>query len=194
VAHCRRDLLLRVHRHRLRWEDLEDCYSQATLELVCRARAGSAFATRAHIANALELRFLSRVHDRRRALGGRSPMVAALEGAVSLADDEHAVEIVDRRAAVEARVMLREQLSEIRRAAQGLTADQRLVLGSQLADVSCATFCSRYGWSREKYRKVAQRARRRLHRSVLAAETTVPCDASMSEEMPGQIDETHSPS
>ncbi len=121
-------------------------------------------------------------------------MVAALEGAVSLADDEHAVEIVDRRAAVEARVMLRDQLNEIRRAAQGLTADQRLVLGSQLADVSCATFCSHYGWSREKYRKVAQRARRRLHRSVSTAETAVPCEASMSEQTPGQTDETHSPS
>ena len=36
----RRELLLRVHRHRLRKEDLEDCYSQATLELLAQARAG----------------------------------------------------------------------------------------------------------------------------------------------------------
>jgi hypothetical protein len=38
-------LLLRVHRHRLRREDLEDCYGQATLELVILARGGRAFAS-----------------------------------------------------------------------------------------------------------------------------------------------------
>src|SRR5207248_11235906 len=40
VAHARRELLLHAHRHRLRPEDLEDCYSQATLELVARALKG----------------------------------------------------------------------------------------------------------------------------------------------------------
>ena len=44
VACAKRDLLLRVHRHRLRPEDLEDCYSQATLELVASARSGGVFA------------------------------------------------------------------------------------------------------------------------------------------------------
>jgi hypothetical protein len=38
VAASRRDRLLRVHRRRLRFEDLEDCYSQATLELLLRSR------------------------------------------------------------------------------------------------------------------------------------------------------------
>ena len=42
VAQARRAVLLRVHRHRLRKEDLEDCYSQATLELLAQARAGEA--------------------------------------------------------------------------------------------------------------------------------------------------------
>ena len=37
VARARRELLLRAHRHRLRREDLEDCYSQATLELLADA-------------------------------------------------------------------------------------------------------------------------------------------------------------
>ncbi len=74
-----RDLLLRVHRHRLRREDLEDCYSQATLELLARAaRERAVRAAALHIANALEQRFLSRIQDRRRALAGRSPMQAAL--------------------------------------------------------------------------------------------------------------------
>jgi hypothetical protein len=52
VACARRSLLLGVHRHRLRREDLEDCYSQACLELVAHARKGGAFADRLHIANA----------------------------------------------------------------------------------------------------------------------------------------------
>jgi hypothetical protein len=39
VSALKRDVLLRVHRHRLGFEDLEDCYSPATLELVSRARA-----------------------------------------------------------------------------------------------------------------------------------------------------------
>jgi hypothetical protein len=52
VARARRELLLRVHGHRLRREDLEDCYSQATLELVALARKGREFASRLHVANA----------------------------------------------------------------------------------------------------------------------------------------------
>jgi hypothetical protein len=53
VALAKRGLLLRVHRHRLRREDLEDCYSQATLELVAHIKAGGSFAGREHITNAL---------------------------------------------------------------------------------------------------------------------------------------------
>ena len=44
VARAKRDVLLRAHRHRLRREDLEDCYSQATLELLTNARAGRRYA------------------------------------------------------------------------------------------------------------------------------------------------------
>src|SRR5262249_17785109 len=44
-----------------------------------------------------------------------------------------------------------------------LTADQRLVLACQVAlDMQAAEFCRRFGWSPEKFRKVAQRARARL--------------------------------
>jgi hypothetical protein len=45
VACERRELLLRAHRFRLRREDLEDCYGQATLELVARAKGGGAFSS-----------------------------------------------------------------------------------------------------------------------------------------------------
>jgi hypothetical protein len=44
VASARRDLMLRVHAFRLRREDLEDCYGQATLELMLRVRRGGSFA------------------------------------------------------------------------------------------------------------------------------------------------------
>ena len=165
VAHARRELLLRAHRHRLRPEDLEDCYSQATLELVARALKGARFASRTHIENALEQRFLSRVHDRRRALSGRSPMQAALESALSIdAVGERQVDIVDLRAELEELVILRQQLRRLSRLARDLTPDQRLVLASQLAQVPGGEFCRRHQWSPEKYRKVAQRGRARLRR------------------------------
>ena len=184
VACARRDLLLAVNRHRLRREDLEDCYSQATLELVAHA-SSSAYANRMHIANAIELRFLSRVRDRRRALGGRSPMQAAIEGAASLAHaGEAGFDVVDARASVESLVLAREDLRAIGHAVRQLTRDQRRVLGSQLADETCDACCARLGWSREKYRKVAQRARRRLRR-LIAAHERVPLQESRSEEIAG---------
>ena len=83
ISWDRRTALLRSHGHRLGREDLEDCFSQATPELVVRARTRArAFVSDEHVANALEQRFLSRIADRRRALTGRSPMEAALQTAV----------------------------------------------------------------------------------------------------------------
>lgn len=169
VAHAKREVLLRAYRYRLRIQDLEDCYSQATLELVAYARSGGVFADRVHLGNVLEQRFVSRVRDRRRALSGRSPMQAALESSMSLGGaGEEGVAIVDLRAELEKLVMLRQDLSCIAQAAHQLTADQRLVLAAQLGQVGRGEFCSRYGWSHEKYRKVAQRARARL-RTLMAA-------------------------
>jgi hypothetical protein len=70
VANARRELLLHVHRFRLRREDLEDCYSQATLELMVRARAGVGFKSRAHLQNvaANYLRASGGASDVRRAI------------------------------------------------------------------------------------------------------------------------------
>jgi hypothetical protein len=99
VVHSKRELLLRVHAHRLRREDLEDCFAQAALELIAQARRGGAFSSRVRMATALENRFLSRVLDRRRALAGRSPMEAALEASASLGGcGEDELEIADMRA------------------------------------------------------------------------------------------------
>jgi DNA-directed RNA polymerase specialized sigma24 family protein len=175
VASARRELLLRAHGHRLGREDLEDCYGQATLELIVHARDHRALSSRAHTANVLEQRFLSRVYDRRRALTGRSPMQAALHTAISLSGGvEGEIEIVDERADVERLAMLRFELGLLERVAPALSHDQRLVLACQIGlQMTRGEFCRRYGWSFEKYRKVAQRGRRRL-RHLLAEATGEP--------------------
>jgi DNA-directed RNA polymerase specialized sigma24 family protein len=176
VSRARRELMLRAHRHRLRREDLEDCYSQASLELVARASKGARYASRSHIENTLEQRFQSRIRDRRRALAGRSPMQAALETAMSIGEaDEMQIDVVDTRAEVEQLVMLRYDLRRLESLARGgLSADQRMVLAANLAQMSSAEFCRRFNWSDEKYRKVGQRARARLRRLMLDEEQRVP--------------------
>jgi DNA-directed RNA polymerase specialized sigma24 family protein len=167
VAHAARGLLLSVYRAWLRREDLEDCYSQATLELVAQARRGELrHCSRAHLHSLFELRFVSRVRDRRRALRGRSPAQAMLDGALSHPGaDGRAVEVADPRADIERRMLLRHELRTLERAAHSLSADQRLVLACQVAlQMSAGEFCRTFGWSEEKHRKVAQRARARLRR------------------------------
>ena len=180
VAHVsafKRDVLLRVHRHRLGFEDLEDCYSQATLELVSRARTRArAFQSEAHVANALEQRFLSRIADRRRALSGRSPIAAVTHAALRHPGDHEGgpdgavlAGVADPVADVAARFADRDEVRRLRELADELTADQRLVLACQIAlDMDCQEFCARFGWSAEKFRKVAQRGRARLR--VLVAD------------------------
>ena len=165
MAVARRDLLLRAHRFRLRREDLEDCYSQATLELIGHARRGGTFSGRLHLARVLEQRFVSRIYDRRRAISGRSSTQAALEGALPLANapEDGQLDIADRRPDVEQLVILRQELRAIRELIPLLSEDQRLVLASQLeGQTGPAAFCARHGWSADKYRKVAQRGRARL--------------------------------
>ncbi|MFI4984875.1 MAG: hypothetical protein ACHQAV_02675 [Solirubrobacterales bacterium] len=176
MAIAKRELLLQANRYRLRREDLEDCYSQATLELVAYARRGGVFADRSHLGNVLELRFLSRIRDRRRALGGRSPAQAALEAAMSLGGaGTEEIAIVDRRAELERLVILRDDLRRVEFLARKLTPDQRLVLACQLGpQMGCRDFCGQFGWTPEKYRKVAQRARAKLKRLMAADEGDVP--------------------
>jgi DNA-directed RNA polymerase specialized sigma24 family protein len=164
VANARRELLLRAHRFRLRREDLEDCYSQAVYELLAHARRGGRFKSHRHLANVIEQRFLSRIHDRRRALSGRSPMQGAMETAMPIdGAPEGGFEIADVRAELERLVILREELERVQVVARELSYDQRLLLASQIGlQMGCAEFCELHGWSAEKYRKVAQRARARL--------------------------------
>jgi hypothetical protein len=182
VARARRELLLRVHRHRLRREDLEDAYDQAALELVAQTRRGVRFASALHIANTLEQRYLSRVYDRRRALSGRSPIQAALETALPLDCVEPGrIDVADTCAEVEALVLLRYELRRLCALSSELTRDQRLVLASQIAQIDCREFCARHGWSTEKYRKVAQRARARLRALMEQDDRSVPIEVRVSE-------------
>jgi DNA-directed RNA polymerase specialized sigma24 family protein len=188
VARARRELLLRAHRHRLRREDLEDCYSQATLELLADARKGATYESRRDIETAIERRFVSRIRDRRRALAGRSPIQAALERSVSLTASagEREVDIVDARAELETLVIARMELRRVEVLIRELTPDQRLVLISQVAlGMPRAEFCRRYGWTPEKYRKVAQRARARLGRLMAGGESSVPEPPTRSDESAG---------
>jgi DNA-directed RNA polymerase specialized sigma24 family protein len=172
VLAAKREVLLRVHRHRLQPEDLEDCLSQAALELVTRARDTGLEGER-HIANALEQKFLSRVTDRQRALGGRSGIAAAAHRAVRLdagADgaDGGTVEIATDIGEPSGVAEGRDELRRLEEVVSDLTEDQRLVLACQVSlGMDSTEFCERYGWSAEKFRKVAQRARARL-RSLIA--------------------------
>ena len=88
-------------------------------------------------------------------------MAAALEGALPLGGPgEREVEVVDPRAEVHPLVAHRLQLQRVVELAPLLSDDQRLVLACQVAlGMSRAEFCERFGWSFERYRKVAQRAR-----------------------------------
>src|SRR5579864_1846337 len=139
--------------------------AQATLELVARSRR-TPFENGDHISNALELRFKSRIEDRRRAIEGRSAIEAAIARAVPIDSHAHgAGDLEDRAAAVERQVFARTELHRLREVISDLSRDQQLVLASQvLVDMGPAEFCARYGWSVEKYRKVAQRARGKLRR------------------------------
>jgi DNA-directed RNA polymerase specialized sigma24 family protein len=187
VARAKREVLLRAHRFRLRREDLEDAYSQAITELVAQARGGTRFAGRQHLANVIEQRFLSRIHDRRRALSGRSPMQMALETALPLdGAPERSIEIADARAELERLVILREELQRISSLAGGLSHDQRLLLACQIGlQMGCAEFCRIHGWTPEKYRKVGQRARARLRELMAQQPGCVPPARAASEQNPG---------
>ena len=160
VSRAKWDQLLRVHRGRLPRPDLEDCLQQATLELVVQARRGSVAADAQIIAGALQHKFRSRIIDRQRALGGRSPATQANAHATSI-DALDGVIPGDHDTPRE--VIAREELRRITSRLRDLTPDQRLVLANQtFVHLTPAEFCQQHGWTLEKHRKVAQRGRARL--------------------------------
>ncbi len=116
-------------------------------------------------------------------------MQAALEQATSLGGGEEAgFDVADARAELERLVILRHELQRIQAVAHELSYEQRLVIASQVAlQMSCGEFCERYGWTTEKYRKVAQRARVRLRRLMVLDEGVagVPSSPCVSEQTTG---------
>lgn len=181
VVRAKREALLRAHRHRLRRDDLEDCYGQATYELLRSVQRGSSrFEGREHMANVLEQRFLSRVRDELRATRGRSLERTAHEGALALPIGVGAgIDVADEQADVHELVARRFELERVVRAAERLSSDQRLVLASQVCGVGCAELCRHTGWTTEKYRKVAQRGRARL-RALTEKPVVAPARGSSS--------------
>ena len=86
--------------------------------------------------------------------------------------------VSDPAADVAARLDGRDEVRRLRELADDLTADQRLVLACQIAlEMDCQEFCERFGWSAEKFRKVAQRARARLRVLVADYEAGERCRA-----------------
>jgi len=166
AASSQRDLLLRVYRHRLPKQDLEDCLQQATLELVIQARRGRIPADRRFIESALQNKFKSRIIDVHRAIGGRSPAAAANARSVSI--DRLADQLPSSQDTAQ-QVIVSDELRRITGVLSQLTPDQRLVIASQtFGRDTPAEFCERHGWGLEKYRKVAQRGRARLERLLEA--------------------------
>lgn len=168
VALARRASLLRVHGRKLPEDDLEDCFSQATMELVSRARVRErAFESDAHIANALEQKLTSRIADRRRALEGRSAKESAFRAALGanqgIEEGPPVIErVADPRPSVEDQVQARLTLAQIQEVVRDLSEDQRTVLVCQDLGMSGEEVCARFDWSAAKFRKTAQRARAKV--------------------------------
>ncbi len=116
-------------------------------------------------------------------------MQAALEEATSLhGAKEGSVDLADARAELERLVILRQELQRIQTVARELSYEQRLVIATQVAlQMGCGEFCERYGWTAEKYRKVAQRARARLRRLMVLEDGVVgvPSSRGASEQKAG---------
>jgi DNA-directed RNA polymerase specialized sigma24 family protein len=122
VAEELRRPLLAANRRSAAREDLEDIYAQSVLELLLRIRRDPSFTTHEHLANALRLRFASRLADRHRALAGRSPASRALAQAARLDDD---ATVIVAAYDVEHTVLGRERLRALITALHALPASQR---------------------------------------------------------------------
>lgn len=96
------------------------------------------------------------------------------------------LDVIDARAELETLVILREELRRVESLARELTPDQQLLLACQVGlQMGRADFCRRFGWSAEKYRKVAQRARARLRRLLAHDEGGVPPREPLAEDAAG---------
>jgi hypothetical protein len=162
VARKRAGLIL-AYRTKLREEEVEECISQAVVELLARARRGAGFASPLHASRALEQKVRSRVIDRLRAFSGRSPLLAELARSRSRDQTDRVGErLADPRLGVEELVCLRQLLGLIPEAARELTVSQRTALALEVAGVPAVA----WGWSPGKRRKLCARGRIKLRASA----------------------------
>ena len=154
-----RKTLIRAYRSSASREDLEDLYSQAVLELLARAERDPTLTSPDHIRHALRQKFESRILDHHRAVAGRSPATHARARTRPL-DDTLDQPVGDRDGLDQ--LIVHETLRELGAAIRELTPDQQLVLASQLNGETPRECCGHTGWTIDKYRKTAQRARARL--------------------------------
>ncbi len=162
-------VLLGSYEGRLEREELEDCLSQATLELIRGVRAGRCFEGAEHVANALELRFRSRIVDQYRARSAR-PAVVALDR-----EGEEGFVLEDPAPRFEREVEARVELARLRELVGELSADEQRVLALQAAGVSRGEICARLGWKLERYRSTARRATNKLSGLVAATDRGERC-------------------
>jgi len=154
-----RATLIRAYRSSASREDLEDLYSQAVIELLARAERDPTLTSPDHIRHALRQKFDSRILDHHRAVAGRSPATHARARTRPLDDTLH--QHAGERDGLD-QLIARETLRELAAAIRELTPDQQLVLASQLNGETPRDCCGHTGWTIDKYRKTAQRARARL--------------------------------
>lgn len=169
VAAGKRAVLLGSYEGRLEREELEDCLSQATFELIRGVRAGRCFEGAEHVANALELRFRSRIVDQYRARSAR-PAVVALDR-----EGEEGLVLEDPAPRFERGVEARFELARLRELVGELSADEQRVLALQAAGVPRGEICARLGWKLERYRSTARRATQKLSCLVAATDRGERC-------------------
>jgi DNA-directed RNA polymerase specialized sigma24 family protein len=134
--------------------------------MLARAERDPTLTSADHIRHALRQKFESRILDHHRAVAGRSPATHARARTRPL-DDALDQRVGDRDGLDE--LVARETLRELAAAIRELTPDQQLVLASQLNGETPRECCGHTGWTIDKYRKTAQRARARLRAHTTSA-------------------------
>jgi hypothetical protein len=170
---AKRDILMRVHHWWLSRPDIEECMCQAELELFASVKRGHVLRSFQHACNSLEQKFVSRIADQRRAIGGRSATKRALNCAYSLSQhydkdiEEGGWEPSDAKLDVFETVSNKLDLQAILDEIQICREDFQKVFHYELfGSGSRADYAASQGWGMETFRKIDQRGRQRLRAAI----------------------------
>lgn len=173
VVFAKRQALMSSYRKRLPAPaDLEDCYWQATAELWVALQRGKSFESEDHAANALELRFSSRIDDMHRARGVRERVLPGVNDSRPDAIELAAAEQRTVEEQVElgfARAVLTEVLHD-------LSYDERRLLVAQANGMARTEICEQFGWHIERYKSLVRRSWAKLRVLLPEAETGARCE------------------